>query len=166
MPELSTWDAQPPVKIGTHVVLELIDEHGGRERLELDVVPDEAADFDAGLLGIGTPLGKAIGGRRAGATAPYTRGDLRAVAIVAVRPAGAPPPSDTAERRQAALDRAAQEIAKTNAQIFASTFEGKWGGYNPEGMDHWDAAAPDAAPGATPDTSPGTLPDAPPDTPP
>jgi hypothetical protein len=45
---------------------------------------------------------------------------------------------DAAERRQATLDKAAQEIAKTNAQIFASTFEGKWGGYNPEGMDHWD----------------------------
>ena len=38
----------------------------------------------------------------------------------------------------AALDKAAQEIAKTNAQIFASTFEGKWGGYNPDGMEHWD----------------------------
>jgi hypothetical protein len=166
MTELSTWDASPPVKVGTHVTLDLIDEHGGRERLELDVVPDSAADFDAGLLGIGTPLGKAIGGRRAGATAPYIRGDLRAVAIVAVRPAAAAPPHDAAERRQAALDKAAGEIAKTNAQIFASTFEGKWGGYNPEGMDHWDDSAPEsasdpasgAAPGTTPDTAPDTSP--------
>jgi hypothetical protein len=143
MPELSTWDAQPPVKIGTHVVLELIDEHGGRERLELDVVADAAADFDAGLLGIGTPLGKAIGGKRAGSTAPYVMGDLRAVAVLDVRPAAgglAATAEDAAERRQAALDKAAQDIAKTNAQIFASTFEGKWGGYNPEGMDHWDEA--------------------------
>jgi hypothetical protein len=138
MSELSTWDAQPPVKVGTHVVVELIDEQGGRERLELDVVADTAADFDGGLLGIGTPLGKAIAGRRAGSTAPYRLGDLREVLIVDVRPAAAPPPADTAERRQAALDKAAEEIAKTNAQIFASTFEGKWGGYNPEGMDHWD----------------------------
>jgi hypothetical protein len=65
-------------------------------------------------------------------------GDLRQVAVVEVRPAAAAAPTDTAERRQAALDKAAQDIAKTNAQIFASTFEGKWGGYNPEGMDHWD----------------------------
>jgi hypothetical protein len=138
MTELSTWDASPPVKVGTHVVLELIDEEGSRERLELDVVIDTGADFNAGLLGIGTPLGKAIGGRRAGSTAPYKMGDLRQVAIIAVWPASAAAPSDAAERRQAALDKAAQDIAKTNAQIFASTFEGKWGGYNPDGMDHWD----------------------------
>jgi hypothetical protein len=141
MSELSTWDASPPVKIGTHIVIDLIDESGNREQLELDVVADSAADFDAGLLGIGTPLGKAIAGRRAGSVAPYARGDLRQVAIVEVRPATAAPPPDAAERRQAALDKAAQDIAKTNAQIFASTFEGKWGGYNPEGMDHWDDEA-------------------------
>jgi hypothetical protein len=152
MTELSTWDASPPVKIGTHAVLDLIDESGNRERLELDVVADAAADFDAGLLGIGTPLGKAIAGRRAGTTAPYKMGDLRQVAIIEVRPATAAPPPDAAERRQAALDKAAQEIAKTNAQIFASTFEGKWGGYNPDGMDHWDDEARDsdaAKPNAT-----------------
>jgi hypothetical protein len=136
--ELSTWDASPPVKAGTHVLLDLIDEGGSRERLELDVVVDAAADFDGGLLGIGTPLGKAIAGRRAGTTAPYKLGDLLEVEIISVRPSAAPPPGDAAERRQVALDKAAQEIAKTNAQIFASTFEGKWGGYNPEGMDHWD----------------------------
>ena len=139
---LSTWDESPPVKVGTHVVLDLIDGYGGREPLALDVVADDAADFDAGLLGIGTPLGKAIAGRRAGSVIPYQRGDLREVLIVAVRPAAAPPAGDAAERRQAALDKAAQEIAKTNAQIFASTFEGKWGGYNPDGMEHWDGQQP------------------------
>jgi len=135
---LSTWDESPPVKVGTHAIVDLIDAHGGREQLALHVVADDAADFDAGLLGIGTPLGKALAGRRAGSTVAYARGDLREVLIVAVRPAAAPAPDDAAERRQAALDKAAQEIAKTNAQIFASTFEGKWGGYNPDGMEHWD----------------------------
>ena len=130
MPNLSTWDESPPVKIGVQVELDLIDEAGGSERLALAVVADEAADFDAGLLGIGTPLGKAIAGRRAGSVAPYVRGDLRAVAVVSVRPADAPSSADAAERRQANLDRAADEIAKTNAQIFASSYEGKWGGYN------------------------------------
>ena len=139
---LSTWDESPPVKVGTHVVLDLIDGQGGREQLALHVVADDAADFDAGLLGISTPLGKAIAGRRAGSVVPYQRGDLREVLIVSVRPADAPAAgsdaASAAERRQAALDKAAQEIAKTNAQIFASTFEGKWGGYNPDGMEHWD----------------------------
>ena len=138
MSNLSTWDESPPVKVGTHVVVDLIDESGGREQLALDVVADDAADFDAGLLGIGTLLGKAIAGRRAGSTVAYRMGDLREVLIVSVRPATAPAAGDAAERRQASLDKAAQEIAKTNAQIFASTFEGKWGGYNPDGMEHWD----------------------------
>jgi hypothetical protein len=141
---LSTWDESPPVKIGVHVVVELIDERGGREPLALDVVADEAADFDAGLLGISTPLGKAIAGRRAGSTAPYQMGDLRAVAIISVRPAATPAPTDAAERRQATLDKAAQSIAKTDAQIFASTYEGKWGGYNPDGMEHWEDEPPPA----------------------
>jgi len=138
MSTLSTWDASPPVKVGTHVIIELIDHAGQRERLELDVVADTAADFNAGLLGIGTPLGKALIGCRAGSTAPYARGDLREVAIFQVTPTVIPIPTDAAERRQAALDKATLEVAKTNAQTFASTFEGKWGGYNPDGMDHWD----------------------------
>lgn len=142
MSNLSTWDESPPVKVGVHVTVELIDEAGHCEPLTLDVVADEAADFDAGLLGIGTPLGKAIAGRRAGSTAPYRMGDLREVAILSVRPAAAPAANDAAERRQATLDKAAQSIAKTDAQIFASTYEGKWGGYNPEGMDHWEEDQP------------------------
>ena len=142
MTNLSTWDESPPVKVGTHVVVDLIDESGGREQLALDVVADDAADFDAGLLGIGTLLGKAIAGRRAGSVVPYRMGDLREVLIVSVRPSFVSAAGDAAERRQAALDKAAQEIAKTNAQIFASTFEGKWGGYNPDGMEHWDEQPP------------------------
>ena len=147
---LSTWDESPPVKVGVHVELDLIDLDGNRERLALHVVADAAADFDAGLLGIGTPLGKAIAGRRAGSTAPYVRGDLRSVAIVSVRPAAAPAPAAAptaaAERRQATLDRAAQGIAKRDAEIFASTYEGKWGGYNPDGMAHWDGEPPPGEP--------------------
>jgi alkylhydroperoxidase/carboxymuconolactone decarboxylase family protein YurZ len=142
MSTLSTWDASPPVKVGTHIIVDLIDQAGQHERLELDVVSDTAADFDAGLLGIGTPLGKALAGRRAGSTAPYVRGDLRAVAILQVTPTAEPVPTDAAARRQAALDKATHEVAKTNAQIFASTFEGKWGGYNPDGMDNWDVPNP------------------------
>ena len=139
MSNLSTWDESPPVKVGTHAVVALIGEQGAREELEFDVVADDNADFEAGFLGIGTPLAQAIAGRRAGSIVPYKRGDLRQVEIVSVRPAAAPAAGDASERRQAMLDKAAQEIAKTDAQIFASTYEGKWGGYNPDGMEHWDS---------------------------
>ena len=70
---LSTWDDNPPVVLGTHVLLELIDEHGARERYEFDMTPDSASDFDAGLLGLGTPLGKAIAGKKAGAIVDLKR---------------------------------------------------------------------------------------------
>ncbi len=137
MASIDTWDASPPA--APHpVVVALIDQEGGREELEFDLVTDAAADFDARLLGIGTPLGKAISGRRAGSVAPYRLGDLCEVAILAVAPTAAPVATDAAERRQVALEKATLAVAKTNAQIFASTFEGKWGGYNPDGMDAWD----------------------------
>ena len=63
-------------------------------------------------------------------------------------PTVTPIPTGAAERRQATLDKATREVAKTNAQTFASTFEGKWGGYNPDGMDHWDKT------GAPPEDNP------------
>ncbi|MBK8046488.1 MAG: hypothetical protein IPK16_04745 [Anaerolineales bacterium] len=136
--DLSTWDSNPPVGAGVHVVLDLVSEAGDRERLELDVVPDNAADFDAGLLGIGTPLGKAIAGRRAGTVAPYRKGDLVEVAILAVTPTVTPASDDAATRRQANLDKARQDIARTNAEIFSTTFDSKWGGYDAAAVD-WTA---------------------------
>ena len=43
MTELSTWDASPPVKVGTHVVLELIDDESvnkdGIVYFERDTLP-------------------------------------------------------------------------------------------------------------------------------
>ena len=135
MSNLSTWDESPPVKVDVHVELDLIDLDGNRERLALHVVADAAADFDAGLLGIGTPLGKAIAGRRAGSTAPYVRGDLRSVSIVSVRPAAAPAPDSLADSLAAQLeiersrnaelmealaaerDRAARAEAEAKAQL-------------------------------------------------
>jgi hypothetical protein len=127
---LSTWDDNPPVVMGTHVLLELIDEHGARERYE----------FDAGLLGLGTPLGKAISGKKAGTTVAYVRGDLRSVEILTVLPPAGALSTEAAERRRQALEEARRKVAKTAAQTFAQTFEGKWGGYDPDGMEHWDDA--------------------------
>lgn len=37
------------VEIGTHVELELIGQSGERERLNLTLMPDEQADFQAGF---------------------------------------------------------------------------------------------------------------------
>jgi hypothetical protein len=133
----STWDASPPVKVGTHIVVDLIDHEGRAERLECDVVPDSAADFDTGRLGIGTPLGKALTGRRAGSKVPYAAGDLVAAVVVAVTPSAIEAGDDIAAMRQATLDKARQNIERTNAEIFSTTFESKWGGYDASIVD-WE----------------------------
>ena len=138
MADLSTRDPSPPIAAGTHAVLELVSYSGAAEELAVDIVPDTAADIDAGLLGVGAPLAKAILGKRAGSLTPYSTGDLREVRVLSVTWADEDVARQSTERRQDALGRTARAVAKTAAETFASTFEGKWGGYNPDGMEHWD----------------------------
>jgi len=61
------------VETGAHVSVTLRYEDQSEETLELDIVPDEMADFTKGFLGEGTPLAKAILGHAAGETVPYRR---------------------------------------------------------------------------------------------
>jgi hypothetical protein len=136
--DLSTRDPSPPVGLGVHAVLELVSRDGAAEDLTVDIVPDAAADIDAGLLGVSAPLAQAVLGKRAGSSAAYTAGDLAEVRVRRVTWADEEAARLSAERRQAAQERTAREVAKTAAATFASTFEGKWGGYNPDGMEHWD----------------------------
>jgi hypothetical protein len=133
-------DPPQPVSLvatGTHVTVELIERSGESERLELDIVPDQQADFTRGFLGEGTPLGKALLGKEAGVY-PYTVGGLAKVCILSIRPSETPPPDDTATRRQAVLQNAIDESDRVNAMIFASSFSGKWGDYDPSGVEKWD----------------------------
>lgn len=123
--------------VGTRVELELVDERGAAERLAFDLVTDADADVEAGRLGIDTPLAKAIRGQLAGATVPYSMGDIRSVRLLSVAPAAAPPPEgESAEdRRRRVLEEARRKAERTQAEIFASTFTSKWGGYDAEAMD-------------------------------
>jgi hypothetical protein len=131
---------QPPLaaQIGTHVVIELRDASGQSERLEVDLVPDELADLARGFLGVGTPLARAIAGQPAGSSVPYRQADIVSVRILSVAPARAAPDADAAEQREAALRKAVEEAQRTDAIVFASSFSGKWGDYDPQGMEHWD----------------------------
>jgi hypothetical protein len=122
------------VGLNCHVEVELIDAEGNVEPLAFDLVAAEAADFDRGLLGVNTPLGKAIRGKTAGSDAPYRMGDVRRVRILAVGPAQASAPGDAAERRQAVLDEARRKAERTNAEMFAASYDGKWGDYSTDGM--------------------------------
>jgi hypothetical protein len=125
--------------VGTHVTLELITEDGDIEQLEFDLVADRSADYACGFLGESTPLAQAILGQPVGRPLLYQNADIRAVRIVAVTPSQAVP-ADAEARRQETLRKAVRQSDATNAILFASSFSGKWGDYDPTGLD----ADPDA----------------------
>ena len=114
-------------------MLGLITEGGEVEQLEFDLVPDRSADFARGFLGESTPLAQAILGQPVGSTVLYQNADIRAVRILAVTP-GKAVPEDAEARRQETLRKAVRQSDATNAILFASSFSGKWGDYDPTGL--------------------------------
>lgn len=126
------------VAIGLHVAIEMIDQRGECEALAFDIVPERAADFDQGLLGVNTPLAQAILGHKVGSMLPYRLGDVRSVRILSVGPPQAEALADARSRRQAALQKAMDAAARTNAEMFAASFSGKWGDYDPAGVAKWE----------------------------
>lgn len=126
------------VQVGSHVQVELVYE-AGVDLLEFDIVPDVQADFAHGFLGEGTPLAQAILGRFVGEAIQYQVGDARLVRILAVSPGKKGKAEQVASRRQERMRKALQQAERTNAIIFASSYSGKWGDYDPGGIESWDA---------------------------
>ncbi len=134
-PEDTSPTARPLLAvIGTHVTLELITEEGETEQLEFDLVTDRSADFARGFLGESTPLAQAILGQPVGRSLLYQNADIRAVRILEISPSQAAP-EDAEARRQETLRKAVRQSDATNAILFASSFSGKWGDYDPTGLD-------------------------------
>ncbi len=129
---------------GTRVEIELIDEAGRPEGMVLDLVPDEDADLEAGLLGVGTPLARVIRGQGAGCTVPYRAGDIVAVKILSVTYSRRDPAeAGAAAGRQAVLQKAVSRSDLAEAVRFASTVNQKWGDTDPEGIAaNWDDSTP------------------------
>jgi hypothetical protein len=127
-----------PVSLGAHVAIELLSQSGESERLEFDLVPDDQADFYSGLLGESTPLARAILGQTVGSLVPYRQADIQQVRILTVDPSARQASSEAAARRKAAVQEAVKQAERTNALIFATTVEGKWGEYDADGMiENW-----------------------------
>jgi hypothetical protein len=126
------------VKVGNHVELELMDLHGRIEHLSLEIVDDQFADYEAGFLGASTPLARSILGQLVESLLSYRIGDLLAVRILAVAHSQALPDSNRAEQRQEIIDKAIADSDRTNALLFASSFSGKWGDYDPASIEAWD----------------------------
>lgn len=127
----TTQPTQPEqARLGAYVEVELIDERGNREPLHFDIVREEYADLDRGRLGVQTPLAKAIIGKRVGALVPYRMGDIRQVRIVSIRPSQVTTLENMEEQRQAQLQKALDAVERTNAEVFAASYTGKWGDYD------------------------------------
>lgn len=135
------------VKHGCQVEVELLSQSGESERLTFTLVEDEKADFEAGFLGLSTPLAKVILGKMAGVQLPYRVGDLVSVKIIAVQASGQAQTEDVAARRQATHDQAVKHSDYVNAMIFAGAFNSKWGGYDIDKVDpsQWETDDKNAA---------------------
>jgi hypothetical protein len=133
------------ITIGCHVELNLMTREGDRDRLNVDIVPDETADFSQGFLGTGTPLAKILLGEKAGTVIPYLKDDIYAIEVLSVTPSTVEPPNDMDKIRKANLARTIHEVEHTNAVVFASSFSGKWGDYDPGSLpdDELKEDAPD-----------------------
>jgi hypothetical protein len=128
--------AQP----GYCVSIKLLYRSGESEHLEFDLVPDEKSDYQAGFIGVSTPFAKAILGEKAGITVPYFTDELMAIEILSIRESTRTA-EDTAVQRDSAVQNAKDQIEFTNAVLFASSMNTKWGSYDADGLDYenWKA---------------------------
>jgi len=119
----------PLISLHCRVLVELVDSSGEAEQREFSLATGKQADFKSGLLDENTPLGQALLGHHAGEVVPYALGDLREVRILAVVSGEAVIPSDAAEKRRAAVKKAAAQSEITNQMIFSTASGSKWGDY-------------------------------------
>lgn len=121
---------QSPVIVrGSRVRLELVDQAGTIETVEYTLVASQQADLRSSLLDEAAPLGQVLLGHRAGESVPYALGDLKEVRILEVQPGQAGGSRQAAERRRAAVRKAAAQAEITNQMIFATASGSKWGDY-------------------------------------
>ncbi len=118
------------VRPGCQVEVELAGRSSPPERLTFTLVEDSQADFEAGFLGLSTPLAKTLLGKLAGQTLPYRVGDLQSVKILSVQAQGREQTEDVSARRQAVIDQAVKHSDSVNAMIFAGAVNSKWGEYD------------------------------------
>ncbi len=122
------------VSFGSQVEIELTDRAGNKERLSFVIVPDDVADFAHGLLSEKTALAKAVLGERIGTPIPYLKDDILSIQVLAISASATQPSEDAAQKRQADALKAARAVQDTNAMVFASSFSGKWGDYDPDSI--------------------------------
>jgi hypothetical protein len=127
---MDTRSSSPPVSVNCHVLLELVDASGQAEQREFTLVSSEQADVRSGLLDENSPLGRALLGHHAGQTLPYHAGDLKEIHILAVQPGEESVPSEAADKRRKAVQKASAQSEITSQMIFSTASGSKWGDYD------------------------------------
>jgi hypothetical protein len=122
------------ITVGCQVEINLTDRTGNVEQLNVIIVPDDAADFSHGFLSENTPLAKVLLGEKTGRVIPYLIGDILSIEVLSVKKLAAPPANEAAEKRKAKYKETMREVEDTNAMVFASSFSGKWGDYDPDSI--------------------------------
>lgn len=126
------------IAIGSRVEVSLKNRAGETEQLTFVIVPPEAADFANGYLGANTPLAQALLGESTGTVIPYMKDDIYSIEILSVTKSSESPPGDAVDKREASLRKAARQVQDTSAVVFASSFSGKWGDYDPDSIPKED----------------------------
>lgn len=122
----------------SQITLRLALEDGSSEEMTVTLCSDQAADMTRGLLGAGTPMGSALFGHRSGDLIPYRAGDIVSITVLRVRQTNTDLDQNASAQREANLRKAAADSERTNAMLFASSFTGKWGDYDPSAIPPGD----------------------------
>jgi hypothetical protein len=122
------------ITLGCEVVIELNYRSGNKERIKFVIVDEKAAEFSQGYLSENTPIAKAILGEKSGNIIPYLKEDILSIHILEVTQSPKKPPEDATEKREAMMKKTMREVQDTNAMVFASSFSGKWGDYDPDSI--------------------------------
>lgn len=122
------------ISVGCQVEVILTDREGKKESLTFTIVQPEAADYAHGYLGMDTPFAQALLGETQGAIIPYLKDNIYSIEVVCVTKSDANPPPNAVDKREASLQKARREVQDTNAIVFASSFSGKWGDYDPDSI--------------------------------
>ncbi len=85
------------LRVGRRAAVEFIFASGETEQFTIEIVPDEQADFEHGLVGAGTPLAKALSHCQAGDQVDYQMGDIMAIQVLMVEHGTASGTSDAAQ---------------------------------------------------------------------
>jgi hypothetical protein len=123
-----------PISVGCQVELELVNRSGEKERMKIVIAPDNAADYTQGYISEKTPLARILLSERAGTIIPYLKDDILSIEIISVSSKMNMLATDAVEKRRATMEKTRWAIEDTNAMIFASSFSGKWGDYDPDSI--------------------------------